>query len=81
MVKGNVGHPKTVGSDHTADEIAGYGTANDVDENIMLLCHDSAAKDTTVEALPRIIEHYQSLGYTFEAIDRSSWVCHHGENS
>lgn len=69
------------GADHTADEIAEYGTADDVDENIMLLCHDSGAKDTTVEALPRIIEHYQALGYTFEAIDRDSWVCHHGVNS
>ena len=69
------------GGIHTADEIVGYGTADDVDDNIMLLCHDSGAKDTTVEALPRIIEHYQSLGYTFEAIDRDSWVCHHGFNS
>ena len=39
-------------------------------ENIVLLCHDAQAKKTTVEALPKIIEHYQSLGYTFEAIDR-----------
>ena len=66
------------GSEHTADEIAEYGMADEGNDNIMLLCHDSATKQSTVEALPRIIEHYQSLGYTFEAIDRNSWVCHHG---
>ena len=66
------------GSEHTSDEIAEYGMADDGNENIMLLCHDSTTKQPTVDALPRIIEHYQSLGYTFEAIDRSSWVCHHG---
>ena len=50
-------------------------------ENIVLLVHDSATKQTTVEALPRIIEYYQGLGYTFEAIDRSSIVAHHGTNN
>lgn len=69
------------GAEHTADEIAAYGMEDDGSENIMLLCHDSATKQATVEALPRIIEHYQSLGYTFEAIDRQSWVCHHGVNN
>lgn len=69
------------GSEHTTEEIIGYGTADEGSENIMLLCHDSATKQTTVDALPSIIEHYQSLGYTFEAIDRASWVCHHGVNN
>ncbi|MBQ9002720.1 MAG: polysaccharide deacetylase [Eggerthellaceae bacterium] len=69
------------GSEHTTEEIIGYGTEPVDDENIMLLCHDSATKQSTVDALPAIIEHYQSLGYTFEAIDRSSWVCHHGVNN
>lgn len=66
------------GSIHTADEIVGYATEPTELENIMLLCHDSATKQSTVEALPRIIEHYQALGYTFEAIDRSTIVVHHG---
>lgn len=65
------------GSEHTAEEILGYGTEPLEAENIVLLCHDSATKDTTVEALPGIIEHYQQLGYSFEALDRNSWVCHH----
>ena len=43
--------------------------------------HDSHGKQTTVEALPQIIEHYQSLGYTFKALDRDSFVAHHGVNN
>lgn len=66
------------GSVHTTDEIVGYGTEPTDLTNIVLLCHDSATKQSTVEALPRIIEHYQELGYSFEAIDRSSFVPHHG---
>lgn len=46
--------------------------------NVMLLCHDSATKGTTVEALPRIIEFYRERGYAFAAIDRDAFVCHHG---
>ena len=39
--------------------------------------YDPATKQTTLEALPKVIEHYQAAGYTFEALDRTSWVCHH----
>lgn len=49
--------------------------------NVMLLFHDAATKDTTVDALPRIIEYYQARGYSFAAIDRSAYVCHHGVNN
>ena len=66
------------GSDHTADELFAYACEFDDLENVVLLCHDSSTKQTTVEALPRIIEHYQALGYTFEAIDRTTFVPHHG---
>lgn len=45
--------------------------------NIMLLSHDSNGKETTVEALPKIIEHYQALGYVFKAIDKESFAAHH----
>ncbi len=66
------------GADHSADELVEYACQPPVDENIMMLLHDSTGKDTTVEALPRVIEYYQNLGYSFEAITRESWVCHHG---
>lgn len=65
------------GSDHSAEELISYATAPTDATNVMLLCHDAAAKKTTVEALPAIIEHYQALGYEFDAIDPTSWVCHH----
>ncbi len=46
-------------------------------DSITLLCHDAVGKETTVEALPTIIEHYLDKGYSLEAIDRSSMVAHH----
>lgn len=49
--------------------------------HIMLLCHDAGAKHETVEALPSIIEYYQQKGYEFRAIDRESYVVHHGVNN
>ncbi len=65
------------GDVHTTEEIVGFATEPTQEENIVLLMHDSETKQTTVEALPRIIEHYQSLGYEFKAIDRSTMVAHH----
>ncbi|MBO4364679.1 MAG: polysaccharide deacetylase [Eggerthellaceae bacterium] len=65
------------GDVHTADELVGFATEPTELDNIVLLMHDSSTKQTTVEALPRIIEHYQALGYTFEAIDRTTMVPHH----
>lgn len=49
--------------------------------NIMLLSHDSNGKETTVEALPQIIEHYQAQGYVFKAIDTESFAAHHKTNN
>ena len=46
-----------------------------------VLSHDSETKDTTVEALPKIIEYYQSQGYVFKALDLNSYVAHHGVNN
>lgn len=66
------------GAVHTADELVGYVKEFEPETNIVLLCHDSETKQTTVEALPQIIEYYQGLGYSFEAIDRNTWVPHHG---
>lgn len=64
----------------TTEELVNNATSFQ-ENNIILLSHDSAAKQTTVEALPKIIEHYQSLGYEFKALDRSTYVPHHGINN
>ena len=49
--------------------------------NINILFHDTAAKSTTVQALPAIIENYKARGYRFEAITDSSFVPHQGINN
>ncbi len=48
---------------------------------VMILFHDTFGKDTTVKALPSIIEYYQNLGYTFKGIDQSTPIFHHGVNN
>ena len=49
--------------DIAADCLKGVGKDLSV-----VLCHDSAARATTVEALPAVIEGYQNAGYTFSAL-------------
>lgn len=49
--------------------------------NINILFHDTAAKGTTVQALPAIIENYKARGYRFEAITDTSFVPHQGINN
>lgn len=49
--------------------------------DICILCHDTAAKDTTVEALPEMIEHLAAQGYVFEALNENSPEFHHGVNN
>lgn len=62
----------------SADELVANATAYGNFTNVILLCHDASAKTTTVEALPRIIEYYQSQGFVFQAITRETVVVHHG---
>ena len=51
------------------------------ENNINILFHDTDAKDTTVEALPKIIKYYKDRGYKFKAIDDNSFAPHHGVNN
>lgn len=62
------------------EEIIKNATEND-DNNIVLLAHDTDAKDTTVEALGSIIEYYQERGYVFKAIDDYSFYAHQKVNN
>ncbi len=68
------------GAVHTADELVDATIADTSYgyQSIVFLMHDGAAKETTVEALPRIIEYFASEGYEFAPIDRSTCVPHHG---
>lgn len=64
---------------------AAHGTKDDIVKNactdkfnhVVILFHDAATKDATVEALPEILGYYSSHGYEFRGIDRESYVCHH----
>ena len=47
----------------TTDCLKGIGK-----ELAIVLAHDNAARTTTVEALPAVIEGYQEAGYTFSAL-------------
>lgn len=46
---------------------------------INLLFHDAAGKETTVQALPTIIEYYLDRGYSFYPISQESFIVHHRE--
>lgn len=49
--------------------------------NVIVLLHDTGAKNTTVEALPEIIEYYLSCGYTFSTITADTLPVHHKVNN
>ena len=46
-------------------------------DTIVLLAHDGPLKETTVEALPAIIEGFWERGYTFKPLSREATVVHH----
>ncbi|WP_297633343.1 polysaccharide deacetylase family protein [uncultured Clostridium sp.] len=41
------------------------------ENHVILLMHDAAAKKTTVEALPQVIQWYKDHGYSFKVIENS----------
>ena len=68
------------GNHVAVDKLIRNGTSRH-DNNVMILCHDTQAKDTTVQALPAIIEHYKNLGYTFKGIDDATYAPHQSVNN
>ena len=67
----------------TAEEAYSKATAPIAEgmTDVVILAHDMPAKQTTIDALPYIIEAYQSAGYEFRVIDREAYVSHHGINN
>lgn len=57
-----------------------YATSSNANK-IMILMHDANGKENTVKTLPKVIEYYQKKGYTFKAIDDSSFVPHQKVNN
>ncbi len=48
-------------------------------KNLVILMHDTKSKDTTVEALPILIQKLKENGYEIRAIDERSVPVHHRE--
>ncbi len=46
-------------------------------DNVVVLMHDSERKESTVEALPELIEKLQAMGYTIKGIDENSVPVQH----
>jgi len=57
--------------------IKGYRPRKDA----VVLMHDTSAKDTTVKALPQIIEYYMSAGYYLAPLSQNSESAHHPVNN
>ncbi len=68
------------GNHVAVDKLVSNATSSSA-QHINILMHDTAAKDTTVEALPKIIEHYKKQGYSFEALTVDSYPVHHSVNN
>ena len=66
----------------SAEKIVRNSTAAIGKKNqIILLMHDAAAKTTTVEALPGVIEAYRDAGYRFDVLSEDSYRWrHHVQN-
>ena len=61
-------------------QIVRNATSSDA-QYINILMHDTDAKDTTVHALPQIIEYYRRQGYVFEGLETDSYAPHHHVNN
>ena len=46
-------------------------------DNVVVLMHDSVRKESTVEALPELIEKLKAMGYTIRGIDENSVPVQH----
>lgn len=49
--------------------------------SICVLMHDTMAKNTTVEALPYVLDGLAKMGYRFEALNESCYGYHHAVNN
>ena len=75
----NAENGDATGKAMTADQMV--NKAKSSASRVVLLQHDAAGKGTTVQALPRIIEYYQSRGYYLIGLNENSYTAHHGVNN
>ncbi|MDO4465942.1 MAG: polysaccharide deacetylase family protein [Bacillota bacterium] len=77
----NVSSSDASGDNVDTEQIVASSTSGSAYDHVVLLMHDTDAKGTTVEALPRIIEYYRDQGYIFKGLSYRSPECHHGVNN
>lgn len=63
-----------------ANELFENATKSD-ENNIVLLFHDANGKESSVEAIEKVIIYYQQKGYVFKGINDDSYVVHHSVNN
>lgn len=76
----NVSSSDATGFGVPASEIVKSACVKD-SGNLVILMHDTVGKETTVEALPKIIEYYKNRGFEFRALTTESYPAHHGVNN
>lgn len=69
------------GNNVSVDQIVANATAGIGQDKVNILFHDAASKETTVEALPRIIQAYKDAGYAFKGVSKNSFAPHHTPNN
>lgn len=69
------------GNDVPVDQLVSNATSAIGLEKVNLLMHDTDAKGTTLEALPKIIKAYKDAGYVFKTLNTGSYAPHHGVNN
>ena len=52
-------------------------TVSSSEKYVNILMHCTSSKNTTVEALPKVIKYYKQRGYTFKALSEDSYTAHH----
>lgn len=72
----NISSEDAVSNHEDVQTIIDHATSSNA-TYVNVLMHDSNTKQTTVEALPSIIEYYLEQGYTFKTLEDCTYSFHH----
>lgn len=73
----NVDSTDASGNDVPVDTIVSNACDGIGMDDVVILFHDAETKNTTVEALPQIIQAYKDAGYVFKGLTLDSYPVHH----
>lgn len=77
----NIDSTDASGNDVPVSQIVANATSGIGMDQVVILMHDTDAKNTTIEALPEIIKAYKDAGYEFRVLTKDSAAMHHGINN